>query len=154
MTSAVELIDRLYDRFNARDIEAVLAMLHPEVIWANGMEGGQVLRRDGVREYRMRQWAVIDPRVTPIAVTAGSDGTILVEVQQAVRDLAGKVLSERAVGHVFRIESRLIRRFDILKASVGASARGRPSYCRRRADRARARGIGAAPTPSSSSSPS
>ena len=32
----------LYDRFNARDMEAVLAYMHRDVVWANGMEGGHV----------------------------------------------------------------------------------------------------------------
>ena len=30
--------------FNGRDIESVLAAMHPEVVWANGMEGGHVER--------------------------------------------------------------------------------------------------------------
>jgi len=30
-----------------------------------------------------------------------------------VRDLAGNVLTDKMVGHVFRIENGLIRRFDI-----------------------------------------
>lgn len=46
-----ELLGRLYDRFNARDMEAVLAALHPDVVWANGMDGGHVHGRDGVRSY-------------------------------------------------------------------------------------------------------
>jgi hypothetical protein len=31
-------------RFNARDMETVLAALHEDVLWANGMEGGHVFR--------------------------------------------------------------------------------------------------------------
>jgi ketosteroid isomerase-like protein len=44
----VELLKRIYDRFNARDMETVLAALHEDVIWANGMEGGHV---HGAKEY-------------------------------------------------------------------------------------------------------
>ena len=43
----------------------------------------------------------------------GGDGTTWVEVRQTVRDLKGSVLSDKTVGHVFRIEQGLIRRFDI-----------------------------------------
>jgi hypothetical protein len=39
----MELLERLYERFNARDMEAVLATMHPDVIWPNGMEGGMSL---------------------------------------------------------------------------------------------------------------
>ena len=42
MSDNVELLKRIYDRFNARDMETVLAALHEDVIWANGMEGGHV----------------------------------------------------------------------------------------------------------------
>jgi ketosteroid isomerase-like protein len=54
MRSDTELLRHLYDRFNARDLEALLTTMHPHVVWANGMEGGHVHGRDGVREY----WAL------------------------------------------------------------------------------------------------
>ena len=60
MSSDTELLERLYDRFNARDIEAALATMHPDVIWANGLEGGHVHGHDGVRDYWTRQWAMMD----------------------------------------------------------------------------------------------
>jgi nuclear transport factor 2 (NTF2) superfamily protein len=36
----------------------VLDALTDDVTWANGMEGGYVRGREGVREYRTRQWAI------------------------------------------------------------------------------------------------
>jgi hypothetical protein len=108
-----ELLDRLYDWFNARDMEAVLAAMHPSVLWANGMEGGHVHGRQGVRDYWLRQWAMIDPHVEPIGFATGSEGEVVVEVHQIVRDLDGKVLSDKVVGHIFQIEDGLIKRFDI-----------------------------------------
>lgn len=32
-------LTKAYDAFNARNIDAVLALLHPDVDWENGMEG-------------------------------------------------------------------------------------------------------------------
>ena len=58
-----ELLEHLYDRSNARDMEAVLATMHRDVMWANGMEGGHVYGHDGVRDYWTRQWATIDSHV-------------------------------------------------------------------------------------------
>jgi hypothetical protein len=69
--------------------------------------------RDGVRRYWTRQWAMIDPHVEPTDFTIGADGEIVVTIHQIVRDLAGKVLAEKKVGHVFRVEGGLIKRFDI-----------------------------------------
>jgi hypothetical protein len=62
----IDLLRRLYERFNARDMAAVLATMHRDVLWANGMEGGHVHGHDGVREYWTRQWAMIDPHVEPV----------------------------------------------------------------------------------------
>jgi ketosteroid isomerase-like protein len=55
MKDASDLLTHLYDRFNARDIEVVLALLDEDVMWANGMDGGHVHGRDGVRRYWTRQ---------------------------------------------------------------------------------------------------
>jgi hypothetical protein len=51
MPSDTKLLEHLYERFNARDIEAVLAMVHRDVMWATGMEGGHVYGQDGVHDY-------------------------------------------------------------------------------------------------------
>jgi ketosteroid isomerase-like protein len=107
------LLERVYRQFNAREIENVLAVLHEDVVWANGMEGGHVHGRNEVRDYWKRQWAMIDPNVEPTAFSRGADGEMVVEVHQRVRDLSGKLLSERMVGHIFRIENGLVTRFDI-----------------------------------------
>jgi ketosteroid isomerase-like protein len=113
MSDEIELLKRIYDRFNARDMERVLAALHEDVMWANGMEGGHVHGREGVRKYWTHQWTMMDPHVEPVEFSDGPDGEVVVEVHQVVRDLGGKVLADRVVGHIFRIENGLIRRFDI-----------------------------------------
>lgn len=113
MADDIEFLKRLYDRFNARDIETVLAKLDENVVWANGMEGGHVHGRDGVRSYWTRQWAMVDPHVDPVGFSNGPEGEIVVEVHQVVHDLNGKLLADQMVGHIFRIEDGLVRRFDI-----------------------------------------
>jgi ketosteroid isomerase-like protein len=113
MPDDVELVKRLYDRFNARDMETLLASMQEDVIWANGMEGGHVHGREEVRRYWTRQWAMIDPHVEPVAVSRGTGGEIIVEVHQVVRDLDGALLVDAHVGHIFYLEDGLVRRFDI-----------------------------------------
>jgi hypothetical protein len=113
MADEIEFLKRLYDRFNARDIETVLAELDENVVWANGMEGGHVHGRDGVRSYWTRQWAMVDPHVEPVGFSNGPEGEIVVEVHQVVHDLQGNLLVDQMVGHIFRIEDGLVRRFDI-----------------------------------------
>ena len=109
----MELLQRIYERFNARDMETVLATLHEDVIWANGMEGGHVHGREGVRSYWTRQWAIVDPHVEPVAFAEGPEAEVVVEVHQVVRDLKGHLLVDKMVGHIFRVENGLVTRFDI-----------------------------------------
>jgi ketosteroid isomerase-like protein len=113
MPANIELLERLYDCFNARDMEAVLATMHPDVVWANGLEGGHVHGHDGVRDYWARQWATIDSHAEPISFSVGADGTTDVEVHLTARNLKGNLLFDKMGGHSFRIEDGLIRRFDI-----------------------------------------
>jgi ketosteroid isomerase-like protein len=113
MSDEAELLKRIYDRFNARDMETVLAAMHQDVTWANGMEGGHVHGREGVRSYWTRQWAMINPHVEPVGFSATPDGEIVVEVHQIVRDLEGNLLVDQMVGHIFRLEDGFIKRFDI-----------------------------------------
>jgi hypothetical protein len=109
----VDFLERLYRGFNAREMEKVLADLDEDVLWANGMEGGHVRGRDGVRRYWTRQWSMIDPHVEPVAFREDPERGIVVDVHQTVRDLAGAVLFDGTVRHIFLIEDGLVKRFDI-----------------------------------------
>ena len=111
-----ELLQRLYEGFNRRDIAAVLAHLAEDVDWANGMDCGHVHGREAIRDYWTKQWAAIQPQVHPLQITERGDGSTAVEVHQVVRDLEGKLLLDETVRHVFRIEAGLVTRFDIENA--------------------------------------
>jgi hypothetical protein len=50
---------QLYEAFNAHDIDAAPGVMHPDVIWPNGWEGGYVVGHEAVRDYWTRQWAEI-----------------------------------------------------------------------------------------------
>ena len=108
-----DLFIKTYAAFNARDIDTVLAVMHPDVDWPNGWEGGRVLGHDEVREYWTRQWTMIDPTVTPEGYVMEDDGRIAVLVHQVVRDWGGNVVSDGLVEHVYRIEAGLIRSMEI-----------------------------------------
>ena len=95
MPSDRELLERLYDRFNARDMEAALATMYTDVMWANGLEGGHVRGHDGVRDYWTRQWETMDSRAEPIGFSIGEDGTAYVEVHVTARDLQRKRVVRR-----------------------------------------------------------
>ena len=111
--SDIALLKRAYEAFNSRDINAALATMQPDVEWPNGMEGGTVHGHAGVREYWTRQWGILDPHVDPVSFAADEQGRIIVEVHQVVHDIAGKLLFDRMVEHVYSIEAGLIRNMQI-----------------------------------------
>jgi hypothetical protein len=39
----MELLGRLYERFNARNMEGMLATMYRDIMWANDTEGGYVV---------------------------------------------------------------------------------------------------------------
>ena len=116
VAAVAELITQLYNAFNARQIDAVLARLTTDVDWPNGMEGGRMLGRDAVREYWQRQWTMIDPCVEPRAILTDESHRVVVEVHQVVHDLEGNLLGDRMVQHVYTFRDGLIQRMDIRPA--------------------------------------
>jgi ketosteroid isomerase-like protein len=123
MDDDVNILEHIYARFNARDIDGVLAALTDDVAWANGMDGGHVHGREAVREYWTRQWAMVSPHVEPVGFRRAADGAVIAEVRQSVRDLEGKPLQgqthglhDKTVGHVFRFRDGKVARFDIQDA--------------------------------------
>jgi ketosteroid isomerase-like protein len=113
MKDQERLLRRAYVAFNARDIDEVLALMHPEVDWPNAMEGRREHGHAAVRDYWTRQFEVIDSHVEPTRFDQDDQGRVVVEVHQVVRDAAGELLAENDVQHVYTIRDGLIERMDI-----------------------------------------
>ena len=107
-----QLLTDLYAAFNARDIDRCLAGMHPDVTWANGMDGGNVHGHEGVRAYWTRQWKLVNPRVDPQRFQSDSN-RVSVDVHQVVRALDGTVIVDQTVKHVFTLEGGLVKMFEI-----------------------------------------
>jgi hypothetical protein len=110
------LLRELYEAFNRRDVEAVIAALHPDVDWPNAFEGGRVRGHAEVRAYWTRQFAQIDPQVEPLRFETTEDARVAVSVHQVVRALDGSVLADREVTHVYALRDGLIVRMDVREA--------------------------------------
>ena len=112
---AMYVLRRAYDAFNARDIEAALALMHDDVDWPNGMEGGREPAATRCGPTGRASSRMIDSHVEPVAASAeAADGRVAVAVRQTVRDLDGKVLSEGLVTHVYTLRDGLVARMDIV----------------------------------------
>ena len=109
----IKLLRAAYAAFNARDIDAALALMTPDVTWPRAFKGGFVQGPEEVRAYWTEQWSEIDPHVEPVAFHPEGVDRILVDVHQVVRDMVGTVIADGHVGHRFTIDHGLIHRMEV-----------------------------------------
>jgi hypothetical protein len=117
LTPDTELLRAAYAAFNARNIDAALALMTADVAWPCAFKGGFVRGPEEVRAYWTEQWSEIDPHVEPVAFHPEAGGRILVEVRQIVRDLTGSVMADERVGHRFSLQRGLIERMEVCSLS-------------------------------------
>ncbi|MEH2089719.1 nuclear transport factor 2 family protein [Nostoc sp.] len=109
----IELLRAAYAAFNARDIDAALALMTADVAWPKAFKGGFVRGSEEVRAYWTEQWSEINPHVEPVSFYSEEAGRILVDVHQVVRDKAYAVLADEHVGHRFTLEHGLIQAMEV-----------------------------------------
>ena len=108
-----ELLSAAYAAFNARDIDAVLALMTSDVAWPRAFKGGFVEGHEAIRAYWTEQWSEIDPHVEPVSFHSEDPCHVRVEVHQVVRDLSGAVLADGYVGHLFTLKDGLIQKMEV-----------------------------------------
>ena len=112
-TPDIDLLRAAYAAFNARDIDAALALMTIDVTWPMAFKGGFVRGPEEIRAYWTEQWREINPHVEPVAFHPQNAGQVVVDVHQVVRDLAGAVLADVHVGHRFTINQGLIQGMEV-----------------------------------------
>ena len=116
MTDARTILQRAYRAFNARDIDAAVELMHPEVDWSNAWEGGRIQGRQALRDYWGKQIDAISSEVKPVAFTEEESGTITVDVHQVVHDArTGRLISDSKVRHRYHLEDGLVVRMDVVE---------------------------------------
>ncbi len=114
-TQFTDTIEKAYQAFNERNIDAVLLQLHKDVHWPNGWEGGYVKGHDEVRAYWTRQWKELDPKVNPVSFKERENGKIEVDVAQIVKDINGAIVFNGLVKHIYTFEEEKIKSMEIEK---------------------------------------
>jgi phage pi2 protein 07 len=113
MSSNQQLLQSIYTAFNNREIETIISVMHPDVKWANGVEGGFVHGRDAVREYWINQFKVIQVQLETLKFETDEKNRNVVTVHQIVRDLQGNLLADTTVEQIFTIENGLFVLYEI-----------------------------------------
>ena len=114
-SSCRELLQKSYDAFNARDIDAALTCMDCDVDWPNGLEGGYMYGHKAVHDYWIRQWHMIDPHVEPASFFKDEEGNIVVEVHLVVYDLQGNIIVDETIQHAYLVMQGVIKRMEIRK---------------------------------------
>lgn len=112
----------VYRAFNARDIDAVLNHMVPDVDWPNGMTGGREHGRAAVRSYWERQWKENDPRVEPMQIDFDTAGKAHVRVHQLVKSPQGEILQDKKIEHVYEFDGPFISKMTIVDADPNPAA--------------------------------
>ena len=113
MADRKTIIEQAYSAFNQRDIDRALALMAQDVSWPKASEGGKIVGKEEIRAYWTRQWGEFDPHVEPLVITEEDGNKTRVRVHQVVKNLAGDVLSDSEVVHVFTVKSGLIAAMDL-----------------------------------------
>ncbi len=114
MTPYRTLLLKFYMAYNSRRLDDALAMLHPEVDWAEGRDGSRILGRQNVRAQWIRQWTGMTPHVEPVGFDLDNHGRTVVRVHQYLRDFEGDIIAKGFVEHAFHISDSLITRMDFV----------------------------------------
>lgn len=113
---AEAVIRNAYDAFNARNIDAAVALLAPDVDWPNAIEGGRVHSPEGVRDHWVRQFDHSSPKVEPRRFFVDENEMVVAEVHQVVTNLAGEVVTDKIVEHAYRLREGPIGYMEVRAA--------------------------------------
>jgi ketosteroid isomerase-like protein len=110
------LLINLFDAYNAKDVEAAGALLHPDVDWPNVMGTDRLHGREAVREMWAQQFLEFDARISLIEMTTLPDGRRKARVSYEIRDLTGKLFTEEPATHTFAFRDGLISWMELERA--------------------------------------
>jgi hypothetical protein len=124
------VIAEAYSAFNRRDVDAALALMSENVSWPKASEGGRVVGKEAIRSYWTRQWNEFDPHVEPLEMIDHEGGITAVKVHQLVKSLAGDVLSDSEVWHVYTVANGLIGRMDLKESETSSDSTPSEAFSR------------------------
>ena len=118
MNKNTVLLKKAYYALNTRNIEAALAVIHPNVTWSNGLTGGYINGREELRDYWSKQWSIVDSDVEPLEISVDGPGKLVANVRHVVRDLHENIIEDETLQHTYLFEDNLIKQMDISKLQV------------------------------------
>jgi hypothetical protein len=116
MSAETDLIVRYYEALSRRDIEAVMAMTHPQAEFGDFLEGGGLAGSTAIRAFYHRLFDTLAPDFDLIAVTLEPDGRMRAEMQVATHDRSGHLWSDTRSYALYALADGMIRSIELQAA--------------------------------------
>lgn len=144
MTPDEDRIAQLYEAFNTRAFDRVIAGMTSDVSWPDEIEDRRLEGVDAVRDYFEKATAPLRVRHQPIALFTPGPGQVEVLTRQTVVSAAdGSLWSSLRVRHRFTLRDGLITRLDSEQDYAAPSFEGVDRLLRRLFDAINARDLDA-----------
>jgi len=102
---------KAYEAFNARDIEAVLALMCEDVNLENALTRDRVIGKAKVRDLWLLQWKHGNPKLEPLKVYE-EDGKMVILSRHTATDADGRMMTDQEIEEVYTIRDGLVARMD------------------------------------------
>ena len=110
--AADALVIALFDAFNARDLDAAKALIHPDADWPDVFSEGRIQGRDQILAMWSQQFRQFSPECFLIEMTALPDGRRRVRTNHVVRNLDGRIFTDEQATMTYKFRDGLIVRID------------------------------------------
>ena len=94
MSAETDLIVQYYEALACRDIEALMATMHPNAEFGDFLDGGEVIGPIAIRAFFQRMFDTLAPDFDLITVAVQPDGRMRAEMQVATHDRSGHLWSD------------------------------------------------------------
>lgn len=115
MSALQVVLEEAYRAFNVRDLAGIRAILHPDVLWPNTLEGGPLfVGREAALGQFARIFATIVPNIELIRVLEETADTLRVESQYSVESPDGHVWTDTRATLTYHFRDGLLSGLTIV----------------------------------------
>lgn len=116
MSKAQELLLRGYEAFNTRDLTGLRAVIHPNAVWPDTLEGShpQIEGLEAIMAHFAHLFAALRPNIQLIRVLDETEGSLTVESQHLVEDHQGHIWSDTRATLTYHFRDGLLSGMTIV----------------------------------------
>lgn len=114
MTASVgDIIIRLHEALDRRDLDGVTALMHPDARFRDYLDDGELVGLAAVRAFYQRLFETLAPNIDVLTMTELPDGRLRADLQVAVLDRSGRLWSDSKVTATYTLRDGLIQSVEL-----------------------------------------